>query len=250
MAEPRRPLTYDADPDWPAFRDGLVALHRRLATAGTAYPVEDARSIALANARQGVESAIITVSVLGQLQGRRMSAQQFAALIGATKIPPPALEAMCEGWEIHSRLSTLTWYQFQVENLLSNVLRALGQKVPWGFRKIAKAVVVATQAVDPSTQETRLLVPAFIRNSFHANGLHTEDDYVAIIDGVSFDFCKDSPVRCAGWQHVTVGIGGSLTAVEAILVTARVKALPTPIRDAGTWASFNFTGPPGASPPA
>jgi hypothetical protein len=116
--------------------------------------------------------------------------------------------------------------QFQIEALFYNILRALGvAKPPRGFYKIASAVVNEAALSQPADKVSSLNVAALMRNSMHANGVHSGSTIVRkTINGLDYVFEPGKPVSCAHWAHVTTALSASIGIVDEILRSQKVSA--------------------------
>jgi hypothetical protein len=73
-----------------------------------------------------------------------------------------------------------------------------------------------------------LYIPALIRNSMHANGIHHGHkgrSTVVTIDGVEFRFEHEKRVQCGSWVHIATALTGALRVVDEILSCATITGL-------------------------
>ena len=88
--------------------------------------------------------------------------------------------------------------QFAIEVVLECILKAnLPDTKIRGFKDIAKKVLELSGLPDQKDKFETLYVPAMMRNSLHAAGVHTTESYPAIdIGGVTYEFKKGESVEC------------------------------------------------------
>jgi hypothetical protein len=198
------------------------------------YSDEDARSVALTNCRLISLHAVMVLNVLTVGEQRRISGDDFRKLVGMTS---GTAQDAADILEKTTRLGFVVLFQFQVENLLKNIYRAAtGQEAPQGYYNVAHAFT--QQLPDPPRKMDLLYLPALIRNSLHANGIHhgyNGQSTTIEIDGSRFEFKHKQKVSCAGWGHLAVAFNATLGVVEEILALPEVKALADPVMDRYAW---------------
>lgn len=120
------------------------------------------------------------------------------------------------------RNTLITKVHFKIENLFSNILNAISANAPRGFWRIGDQTLALAAIPTRGREKDILTVLANLRNSFHANGMHHNDNLSIQIDGIDFDFIKDRPVTCAGWMHIMTAIRSNICVVDAILLSSAV----------------------------
>ena len=185
----------------------------------------DARHVCLNNITM---AAGASVSTLRLLHWAKQGGD--GVLIQALGLSDPSyIHLVAEDLLRASRLHLLVEYQFQVETLFRDILLALG-KDPGnvGFYKLVKELLREIEIGDPDDKRGLLNVPALMRNSMHANGIHhgykglnTEE----VIDGVEFRFEHGKRVQCGSWYHIDVALTASINVVDEILGTSSVVDL-------------------------
>jgi len=199
------------------------------------YSDEDARGAALSNCRSAALSAAITLNILSMGEEGRISSDDFKKLIGMTT---GDLQTAVDIWGKMTRLGFLVIYQFQIENMLRNIARELElPELGQGFYSVARAMADLLP-VESARKLELLYLPAMIRNSLHANGIHhgyRGSSTSIVLDGLSFDFRHMGKVSCAGWGHLSTALSAASDIVAEILRTPAVQALDDPIMDQYTW---------------
>src|SRR5262249_19597426 len=155
---------------------------------------------ALTNCRISCLTAAMVLNLLSAVEERRMSIEDFRQLVGMTTGPPQDASEILSKTQ---RLSFLVIFQFQVENLISNLLRELGGTQPKGFYTKAREIVA--RLPDSARKLEILNTPALIRNSLHANGIHHGhggQSFSITLDGYTFRFDHERKVSSGGWGHI------------------------------------------------
>ncbi len=213
--------------------DRVHGLYQRIGDIRDQYEYgdTDARLVNLNNAMMAANAATSTLRLMAWAK-----AGGDAVLIRALGLTKPEyINLVAEDLLRSSRLFLLIESQFQLESLFRCILLALGKAADRrGFHNIAKDVLAAS-GVPSAAEKLRILnVPALMRNSMHANGMHRGFrgmDTVQVIDGVEFRFEDGKRVQCGSWYHVVIGLSASFDILEEILEASPVKALEF-VRDA------------------
>jgi hypothetical protein len=119
--------------------------------------------------------------------------------------------------------------QFQAETLFKNILREFGSPATkQGYYNIAEAVLLATGIPNPKDKLKILNVPALMRNSMHANGIHhgwKGTSTIELIDGIEFRFEDGKRVQCGNWVHIITALTATMQIVEEVLASQAVTSL-------------------------
>lgn len=157
----------------------------------------------------------------------------IARLVNIVEITPNNVRRAANILNTTARLSLVVLSQFQVENCLRRVSEILAIDVQSrAFHSIAAAVLQNLEL--PVKLLDQLNVPALIRNSLHANGIHhgyQGGDTVAEIDGVTFEFLDGAPVDCANWQHIGHALENSIVILGLVFQCQPIRNLQDPITD-------------------
>lgn len=128
-----------------------------------------------------------------------------------------------------SKLFLLLETQFQAETLFKNILREFGSPATkQGYYNIAEAVLLATGIPNPKDKLKILNVPALMRNSMHANGIHhgwKGTSTIELIDGIEFRFEDGKRVQCGNWVHIITALTATMQIVEEVLASQAVTSL-------------------------
>lgn len=126
------------------------------------------------------------------------------------------------------RLHMLVEAQFQLEALFASVLTAAGKPFRPTFYDKAKQLLSFAGVADTDHKLTLLQVPAWMRNSMHANGIHHGHQGAShsfTIEGITFDFEHGKPVRCGGVIHIETALRSSLEITKEVFTSVPVQAL-------------------------
>jgi len=130
------------------------------------------------------------------------------------------------------RNTITTKVHFKIENVFFNILREL-RALPKNprFWNLSDAML-AHLGMSTTGQEKKILtILAYLRNSYHANGMHRKDDLSINIDGVTFEFHKGKRVECNSWRHIIKVLQANISVLESILFSQEVLSLKHIIRD-------------------
>ena len=126
----------------------------------------------------------------------------------------------------NSKASFITMAQFALENCIERVLDALPSEKSQGtFSRSSKRLISITQLPNQSTKHEILLVPAWIRNTLHAAGIHGHASRTVMIDGEPYQFEKGKRVSCTSWSHVFHAFRNGLEIYEELLLAPAVKSI-------------------------
>ena len=127
-----------------------------------------------------------------------------------------------------TRLSWCVMFQFQLENLLRNILKELGEYVPSGYYQVAEKIIERLSLPNEKHTIRRLNIIAYIRNSLHNNGIHkafNQKDTVIQVDKIQFSFRHLKTVKCANWDHISHAWNGLLPVIRRIYFHCDVACL-------------------------
>ena len=208
--------------------------------SGVSYESQDARHVALDGLQRDIGVCGNWIRVLMSLKGlsqekyRDNWEEEYRRLIGTGLSYDQAEDLMLD----YLRNTFTTKVHFKIENLFSNILKALGSSNRRSFWIISEAILQKTGIPIMGPEKNTLTVLANLRNSFHANGMHNNDSLRVDIDGTIFEFFKGEPVECASWKHIVVIMQANISVLESILFSERVSNLRSEIPDAFS-AAFN-----------
>jgi len=206
--------------------DRCAALARRLldAMGKRGYALSDARGAALSNCARVFVGTLVSLNLLAKGEGNEAAGRDLELLAQEIAASP---QHVAEIVDKTSRLSLVVLYQFQVEHLFKALLRELRvNPAGRGYYGVANALVTAVGL--PTSDFDILYVPAHLRNSLHAGGVHEGHNGTSSsipVDGFTFHFLHGQPVTCAGWGHVLHALAAATDRVERVLDSPAVSAL-------------------------
>jgi hypothetical protein len=220
----------------------IEEIRRRIETvSGVLYGSQDARHIALEGFQRDIAVCgnwIRTLQSLKSLSQEKFGNnwdKEYQKLI-QTNLP----SGQAEDFMIDYLRNTLTTkVHFKIENLFSNILKALSANPKKGFWNISNAMLEKADIDTNGKEKNTLTALANLRNSYHANGMHNNDTLRVDIDGIRFEFCKGKRVECASWKHIVVILRANISVLESILFSNNVSNLRCDIPD-----DFAETGNP------
>ena len=202
------------------FYDIVGELRDRFGTEET-----DARKVNLNNIMMAANASIVTLRLMDwtHFQGQDILTQALRL----TK--PEYLTFVVDDLLRSSRLFLLLESQFQIESLFRNILRELGLSVTQqGYYNVANSILQHLGIADLSQKLAILNVPALMRNSMHANGIHhgwRGSSTSIVIDGIEFKFEHEKKVECGSWLHIVTALKASMKIIEEILTCTAISSL-------------------------
>jgi len=126
----------------------------------------------------------------------------------------------------NAKTSFVTMVQFALENMIEQVLSSIpGEKGFENFSKTSRRLIEVTGISDAKDKYELIFVPARIRNSLHAGGIHKKSNITFVIDGEQYIFEKNKRVSCASWSHLMHAFYNGLDVYEDMLLSPVVKAI-------------------------
>ncbi len=122
-------------------------------------------------------------------------------------------------------------FDFKIDSLFQNLLRALKLYKPrMGFGSMTNCLISTVGIKDDHSRD---VLPAigYIRNTFHNNGIHRADPLTVRMEDLDFVFLKDAAINCASWAHIFAAMYKTIDIVDRILLSEKIKAMPTTIED-------------------
>lgn len=118
-----------------------------------------------------------------------------------------------------NRKSFFVAFMFHVEVFLKSVNRIL-PKVgkDKGYVELMTFILKELEIANKNEEKHNIMkYSAFVRNSLHNNGIHTEDNEDGKIYGIHFFFNKGEKVNHGGWRHIYFFCDAILNVIELIL---------------------------------
>ena len=207
----------------------VVGLYQQIADIRDKHGIgeTDSRRVSLNNVMMAANAATATLRLMAWAkQGGDSVLIQALGLARPEYINPVAEDLLRS-----SRLFLLVEAQFQIEMLFRNILLALGNPAgKQGFYNVAADVLECSGVSDSPAKLRVLHVPALMRNSMHANGIHhgrKASNTIESIKGIEFRFEHGKRVQCGSWYHIVAALSASFEIVEEILASGKVKVVPS-----------------------
>ncbi len=132
-----------------------------------------------------------------------------------------------------SKLSLILIGQFQIENCISNISKALG--ISSGNKGFYKKTEMLIDHLGFAYDKLETLnTGALIRNSLHSNGIHHGYQGKSShfkLEGVQYDFYHGKKVSCAALSHIAHALECSLEVLDEIISSSQVKSYTGLIED-------------------
>jgi hypothetical protein len=208
--------------------------HKIVTVCGVSYASQDARHVALDGLQSDIGACnnwIRTLMSLKDLSKEKLGDnwdEQYRRLIGTGLSSGQAEDLMLD----YLRNTLTTKVHFKLENLFKNILKALpGSPNRRGYYNISDDILQQTGIPTKGPEKDTLTVLANLRNSYHTNGIHTNDSLNVDINGIRFEFYKGKRVECASWKHIVAIIQANISVLECILFSNSVLKLRGEIPD-------------------
>lgn len=125
-----------------------------------------------------------------------------------------------------NRYGYITFVMFHIENCLKIILKELTDTdVSDGYYRICKNLLELVTIDDPEKKLDILIIPSFMRNSFHSNGIHTKESSSYSIHDYHFEFKKGETVRCSGWFHIYLIMKEIISVLNEIFHTKEIQSI-------------------------
>jgi len=187
-------------------------------------PDDDARAQGIVHVRQLCNTIAAVPIKLQQNAERPSNIPSILALLGLSNIKD--LQSLLHDLNSNSKTSFLTMVQFALENCIVQVIEVIGAKRPSGkFSRDAESIIQLCDIADPERKLELLMLPALLRNTLHANGIHRWPSKTVIVDGEEYVFEKDKRINCGSWSHIFHAVLNSLSVYEEILTSERVRTI-------------------------
>lgn len=169
------------------------------------YDKNDIRSNVFFHCRDFTTVVIIPLIQMSRVEEKIITKEQYPMIFGIDDIHS---DYVFNHYLQFQRYSYLTFCMFHIENTLKSILKELlGHDPEHGYYNICSQLLNKI-TIDSSQEKLKiLLIPSYIRNSFHSNGIHTkmingEESVTYTVKEYEFTFEKGKTVNCGGWFHI------------------------------------------------
>lgn len=127
----------------------------------------------------------------------------------------------------YQRISFLTLFMFEVENLLGALHDEffLPEDKKKGYDHICKQILTKINVKDYERIIHVLRCPAYIRNTMHANGMHTKEYKKLKIKGRLFEFKENEYIKETEWTDIYFLLDALIDVVGEILLHPKIKEI-------------------------
>jgi len=208
--------------------DRVQRLHERISDVRDRFGKNDvdARRVNLNNITMATGAAQCTLRLLHW--ARHGGEPYLVAGLGLAE--PAHISIVAKDMLRASKLFLLLEAQFQLEALFRSLIMAVdSEPTPNAFFRLCERIIALAGLDNEGSHVQVLNVPALMRNSMHANGIHAGfkgADTSLMVDGVEFRFVHGAPVECGHWLHITTALMASMAIVENILASATFRGIP------------------------
>lgn len=185
------------------------------------YDKEDIRSNVFFHCRDFTVVVLIALIQMSRVEEKLISEDEYPLFFG---IDNKYAKYTFDHYLQFNRYGYVTFVMFHIENCLKIILRELtGKNVNYGYYPICKNLLDNITIDNPEKKLDILLVPSFMRNSFHSNGIHTKESCNYVISDYDFEFTKGNTVTCAGWFHIYIMMKEMINVLKEILKTKEIQ---------------------------
>jgi hypothetical protein len=139
--------------------------------------------------------------------------------LGLQDVSDRDLRGLLGDLDKNSKCAFVTLAQFVFENLLEQLLRAALVQAPLSFANKARKVVQLAELSPREAKTDALLLPAYIRNCLHSNGIHRQGDRAFNVGGVTYDFHKGRQFSHGTWSRVFHALSCALDVYEEVFLS-------------------------------
>lgn len=187
-------------------------------------PTNDARSLGIIHVRQFCNTLGFAAIKIEQKAEIKKSLPTLIGLFDIRNIKD--LKSFLHDLNLNFKVSFVTIVQFALENCIERVLDSLpGKRGLNNFSRTSRCLIDTLELNNPQQKHELIMVPAWIRNTFHAGGVHKKSDKMVIIDGEPYIFKMNQRFKCASWSHTFHAFLHCLDVYEEILCSKQVKEI-------------------------
>ena len=187
---------------------------------------DDARVQAMVHVRQFCNTLAAVPIKLQQSAERPNCLPVLLAVLGLSNTDD--LRSVLGDLNKNAKLSFLTMVQFALEHCVNQVLDAMTSGRTTRTRKFSQSVRQLAERAGIQPLQAKLdvlLVPASLRNTLHANGIHRHPSKTIVVEGEPYVFAEGKRVECASWSHIFHAVLCSLHIYEEMLASMAVSQM-------------------------
>lgn len=123
-----------------------------------------------------------------------------------------------------TRIGFLTLIQFQIENFMKILLSNLEENdPPRKYYEIVEKILKLLELKDIEIKKGKLNVLAYMRNSLHSNGIHTNSPKTFEIDSHKFEFIKNKSSHNTSWAEIIFALEHVTDIINEIIEHQKIK---------------------------
>jgi hypothetical protein len=187
-------------------------------------PNDDARAEGIIQVRQFCNTLAAVPIKLQQNAEIKKNVPIIMQLLGLHR--PEHLKSCLGNLNKNAKVSFITMTQFSLESCIEHVLDAIPvEKAQGTFSKSSLRLLEVTKVDDHKNKHKILMVPAWIRNTFHSACIHSRASKTVVIDGESYKFEKGKRLSCGSWSHLMHCLLNALDIYEEMLCSSVVSSI-------------------------
>jgi len=190
-------------------------------------PEDDGRVQAFNNFGWLMASITSRLNIIIALNGDHRLQPVYLKLLGVGK---GDLRTVIEADLDFVRLSLVAIFQFQIENLLKNILAQItGKDPPEKYYKIVGALLSTLSITEHDEKFDILYSLATLRNCLHSNGIHTKKTKTFSIKGYKMPFIRGESYEQGDFDEIHFVMNEIFSVLEEILdhdMVIKLKAVP------------------------
>lgn len=146
------------------------------------------------------------------------------SLLGLSNIDD--LRRILHDFNANAKAGFITTVQFALENCIVCIIEAIpGVDPQFNFSQNAEIIIELSEILQVENKLDLMMLPAWIRNALHANGIHTKSNRTIVVDGESYIFERGQRIACGSWSHLFHAVFHSLSVVEEIFLSNRISTI-------------------------
>lgn len=190
---------------------------------------KDVRLNGLNNCSWAISSQIMTLNLMEAYETQKIDGKLLISIFKFSRGDP---KVFLEIYAKSARLGFVTLIQFQIENMLKNILaKLIKENPPQGYYKLSRLLLETLQITDLDQKHKILDTLQSIRNSYHSNGIHTKKSKKITINCHDYLFEEGKTVNCSEWGELHLLLMHIFNIIEEILDHPKIQAITEEIPD-------------------
>ncbi|MHB8602486.1 MAG: hypothetical protein ACYC6W_06390 [Nitrosotalea sp.] len=200
----------------------FLELKNKIVTITENYNEKDGRFVILNNCNLAIISIITKLNTWLALRNDPTLQIIYRRMIG---LDEGDLEGFMRQEIFFVRLSFVAIFQFQIETLFKILIAKLENKQPpEKYYQIIKRLLKLLK-LESQEKEDILNLLAYVRNSFHSNGVHTRKSKTFTINGQKFEFVEGQPLSRGDYGDLYFILNEVIKIIDEIFSTEKIKTI-------------------------